>query len=348
MTSWTQARALPRAVVVVVAALVVVLALLANPSESPSAKKKPRKPPPSYWGGWIGPQLTGGEAPYDMNAVHAFQNLLGKGLSVVEWSRPWADCNFSPCKFLEFQGAEMEKVRAYGAIPMLSWGSSSLPFDVNQPEFQLSDVISGRYDSYIASFAQDARNWGNPFFLRFDWEMTGDWFPWSEGVNGNGPGEYVAAWRHVHDIFTSVGATNASWVWCPLVDPNNTLAKLRGAYPGHAYVDWTCLDGYNWGATPVNPHPWRSFNKIFKTDYRRVVKKIARRKPMILAELGSNSAGGNKARWITKMFKELRTDYRKVRGVVWFDQVDRNIDWPLETSAGATAAFRRGIRKNAY
>ena len=68
-------------------------------------------------------------------------------------------------------------------------------------------MISGKYDSYIPqNVAEDARDWGHPFFLRFDWEMNGNWFPWSEGVNGNQSGEFVAAWRHVHDIFTSVGA----------------------------------------------------------------------------------------------------------------------------------------------
>ena len=54
--------------------------------------------------------------------------------------------------------------------------------------------------------------------------MNGNWFAWMEGVNGNQPGEYVAAWRHVHDIFTAVGATNVSWVWCPNVDPGRKLA----------------------------------------------------------------------------------------------------------------------------
>ena len=66
-------------------------------------------------------------------------------------------------------------------------------------------VIDGTYDGYIRYFAQKAKEWGHPFFLRFNWEMNGFWFPWSEGVNGNKSGEFVAAWRHVHDIFTAEG-----------------------------------------------------------------------------------------------------------------------------------------------
>ncbi len=81
--------------------------------------------------------------------------------------------------------------------------------------------------------------------MRFNWEMNGRWFPWSEGVNGNKSGEYVTAWRHVHDIFTAVGANKVTWVWCPNIDPNRIFLDLASQYPGDEYVDWTCLDGYN-------------------------------------------------------------------------------------------------------
>ena len=59
---------------------------------------------------------------------------------------------------------------------------------------------------------------GHPFFLRWGHEMNSDRFPWSEDANGNRRGEFVQAWRHIHDIFTSVGASNVSWVWCPNVE----------------------------------------------------------------------------------------------------------------------------------
>ena len=31
----------------------------------------------------------------------------------------------------------------------------------------------------------------------------------------------------------------------PNVDPNNKYTPYDQLYPGNAYVDWTCLDGYN-------------------------------------------------------------------------------------------------------
>ncbi|HEX6229490.1 MAG TPA: glycosyl hydrolase, partial [Solirubrobacterales bacterium] len=220
-------------------------------------------------------------------------------------------------------------------------------------EFALSSIYGGRFDSYIRQFATAARDWGHPFFLRFNWEMNGNWFPWSEGVNGNGPGSFVAGWRHVHDIFESVGAHNVTWAWCPYADPRFRFYPLKPLYPGDAYVDWTCIDGYNWGTNPTNPVPWMSFEKIFTSTYRRIVRNIAPRKPMILAELASTGNGRSKSAWIRRMFQALRgPKFRRIRALVWFNQVDRHVDWPLENSGPASRAFRRGLsrgyRPNAY
>jgi Glycosyl hydrolase family 26 len=339
-------------------ALATVVALLLSPS--PGAKPrvgigpaKLAKPAPRslYWGAWIGTGLTGKAAPGDMSAVTAFEQMVRKPLSLVEWAVPFADCAQSPCRFFDFPAKEMSDVRAYGAIPFLSWSSASIggggdPTD--QPAFQLQDVAAGHYDSHIHNFATQAAAWGQPFFLRFNWEMNGNWMPWGAGVNGNQPADFVPAWRRVHDIFTSVGATNATWVWCPYVDVEGD-ENLRQFYPGHGYVDWTCLDGYNWGpGSPANPIRWRSFGTLYDKTYQRVVTKIAPRKPMILAELASSDYGGDKAAWIRNMFRKLKRGYSKVHGLIWFNVNDRQAHWELERSPNAAAAFARGISDPRY
>ena len=313
--------------------------------------RKHVKPKPVYWGAWIGDQLTGTDAPWDMNAAATFEQIVGKGMSLLEFSSSFQDCSRNPCRYYDFPTGAMNDIRAHGSIPLFSWGSESSPrSSADQPTFTLGRLIDGTYDSYIAQFATEARDWGHPFFLRFDWEMNGNWFPWYEGVNGNAPGQYVAAWRHVHDIFASVGATNATWVWCPYADTPQRLKqqRLKSLYPGDAYVDWTCLDGYNWGRNPVNPRPWRSFAEIFDPAYKLVTKKIAPRKPLMLGEFATSPYGGHKALWIKKMFQQLPQKYPRVRAMVYFDTVDRGVDWPIETSPAATTAFARGIRKGIY
>jgi hypothetical protein len=302
---------------------------------------------PAYWGAWIGNQITGEAPPWDMRPVAQLEALLGKGFSLLGLGSAFADCDPAPCRFFEFPTKAMDNAYAYGAIPVFNWSSQESAVNPSlttvMPDFQLSDVIAGTYDSYIREFAEGARNWGHPFFLRFDWEMNGNWFPWSEQVNGNKPGEYVAAWRHVHDIFTSVGATNATWVWCPYAEANRRFAPVAPLYPGNAYVDWTCMDGFNWANNPTNPHKWHSFGEIFSTTYRRLVKKIAPAKPVMLAEMASTGAPRARATWIADMFRQLATKYRKVRGLVWYDQIDRGINWPLESSMEAARAFAKGI-----
>src|SRR6476659_9673922 len=112
----------------------------------------------------------------------------------------------------------------------------------------LRDIAAGKYDGWILEWARQARAFGHPLFLRWDWEMNGTWFPWSTTPGqSTTPAEYVAGWRHMHDLFVRVGARNVSWVWCPNVAYNGST-PYSDVYPGPAYVDWTCLDGYNKGA----------------------------------------------------------------------------------------------------
>jgi beta-mannanase len=212
-----------------------------------------------------------------------------------------------------------------------------------EPDHQLADVISGRYDEYIRDWAQDAKRYGHPFFLRFNWEMNGDWFPWAEGVNGNRPGEYVRAWQHVHDLFAEVGAANARWVWCPNVDFEGKLADLRPLYPGDDYVDWTCLDGYNSGADPARGYRWRSFDQLYARTYAQIVEHIAPSKPMVVGEVASTERGGSKAQWIAEMLRVLPRRYPSIRGFVWFDKLEDGQEWPIETSQSAIEAFAAGI-----
>jgi len=227
-----------------------------EPEPTPEPTPTPAPQPssgPIYWGATIGSHLTGNQAPWDMTAVTKFEEGARKKVSMVQFFQPFANCN-PTCSFYRFPTNPMESIRNHGSIPVLSWSSQSIPSTVNEPDYQLSDVISGRYDTYIREFATQAKGWNHPFFLRFNWEMNGRWFPWHEGVNGNQPGESAKAWRHVHDIFTSVGVTNVTWVWCPNVEYTGSTS-LASLYPGDSYVDWVGISVYGrlYPRTPVSP-----------------------------------------------------------------------------------------------
>lgn len=50
-------------------------------------------------------------------------------------------------------------------------------------------------------------------------------------------------------------------------------------YPGDAYVDWTGLDGYNYGLA------WRSFSTLFGPSYADITRLTS--KPLMVAEWGA-------------------------------------------------------------
>jgi beta-mannanase len=277
----------------------------------------------------------------------------GKTMSIIHFGQPWFDCSTSPCTPYTFPYGPMNNIRAAGAIPMLSWSSQSMQSGVTDPQFTLAKIINGDYDSFITQFAEAAKSWGHPFFLRFDWEMNGTWFPWSEGVNGNTAGQFVQMWRHVHDIFTAVGATNVTWVWCPNV--SQSPANLAELYPGHGYVDWTGLDGYNYG--PAGPDgssytgqgaTWSTFDQLFRGSYDALAA-MAPTKPIMIGETASVVDGGSKAQWLTDMLNELSSPtYAQVGALVYYDRVDGSYNWPLTSSTSAAQAFAAGIQSPAY
>lgn len=298
-----------------------------------------------YWGAQIGDHLTGMEAPYDMSAVTAFESRVGKKLSLLQFSLPWAKCFSSPCQFLPFPTSQFNAIRSHGAIPVFGWASYSQPHSTSLPDFSNDVVSSGRYDDYIRSWAAAARSWGHPFFLRFDWEMNfcGVW-AYSECRNGNGPGSFVKMWRHVHDIFSEQGTDNVTWVWCPNVESSATVPDLAGLYPGGAYVDWTCLDGYNW-----NEPSWMTPGALFGPTYAKVTESIAPTKPMMIAEVASTESGGSKAAWIKDLLTmQLSGQLSKVKAILWFEKYDNGMDWPIETSRTATSAFAAAIQATRF
>jgi len=310
----------------------------------------PSSPSPTggrvLWGAYIdGTRWGFGDAPWDARTMDRFEAQAGKRVSIVHWGQPWYR-NGLPQPFYPNDYAA---VRNRGAIPMVNWNSweASAGGAPDQPAFRLREIIDGRYDAYIRSWATGARDWGKPLFLRFNHEMNGTWYPWSEARNGNGAGEYVQAWRHVHGIFRAVGATNVTWVWSPNTVYPGSIA-LASLYPGDAYVDWVAMDGYNWGTNPIKPSGWRTFFEVFRPTYDALVA-LAPTKPIMIAETGSSEWGGSKAAWIADgIGTRLATDFPRVRALVWFDWNAEGMDWVIESSASAQAAFASAIADPRY
>jgi len=213
-------------------------------------------------------------------------------------------------------------------IPMITW----------EPHEPLDEIIAGTHDVVFRARAEGARDLGAEIFLRWGHEMNGNWYPWSGAMNGgaDGPAKYIAAYRHVHDLFAEVGADNVVWVWCPLVTdvPAEPWNHWTNYYPGDEYVDWVGLDAYNWG-TSASCCVWQSFPILIALLYG----DYAGKKPLILPETASTELGGSKAEWIREMHQALTTDYTAIKAVVWFD-INKETDWRVASSSATLEAYK--------
>ena len=232
----------------------------------------------------------------------------------------------------------LEAVTARGAVPLVTWEPWVAGAGVQQPAYALDRIVAGDFDSYVRRWADGLKAFGRPVLLRFAHEMNGDWYPWSEGVNGNGPGDYVAAWRHVRSVVDAAGASNVSWVWSPNV-PYTGSVPLAGLYPGPATVDVVALDGYNFG-TSQSWSSWVSPQALFGAGLQEL-RALAPGLPILIAETASAEAGGSKADWVRSLFAYLAAQ-PDVTAVVWFHFL-KETDWRLDSSSSSATAVREAL-----
>ncbi len=296
--------------------------------------------PPADGSIYTGVALVG--VPWNMNLLTNWEeHVAGKKVSIVHFWSFWSINGV----FQPFSPKLMDAVRDHGSIPMITWSPERMGGGKDQPEFRLSNIIGGQYDAQIKQWADKARAWGHPFFLRFAQEPDGSWFPWGEDANGNQRGQYVQAWRHVHDLFTAAGATNATWVWCPNQGWENApRPSYASLYPGDDYVDWTCVDGYNWGTQAGS---WWTFDQIFRWSYNALLK-VAPTKPIMLGEWASSGVGGVKGDWIIDALTvQIPRNYPQIRAEIWYN-VSTIVDWRVESAPGAPEAFRAALASGKY
>jgi hypothetical protein len=217
-----------------------------------------------------------------------------------------------------------------------AWSYGALYFQIWEPfNTTAKQIAAGGSDDYITRFAASVRALNLPIALSFGHEMNGDWYPW--GTKDTTAADFVAAWRHVHDLFVKAGATNVIWIW----NPNDMYpvpnVKLKPLYPGDAYVDWVGVTGY-W--TINGPHTYGSLFLPTLLNIRTFTGK-----PFIIAET-SVQAGTNQVSSVNALFDAVKT-HPDILGFVWYDY-NRQGDWRLETRPTVEAAFKTGAASSLF
>lgn len=279
----------------------------------------------ALFGAYASPE-AGGWKPEN---VTRFESQLGRRLDVDHRYYSWTT---------SFPTAVERWDIDNGRVPLITW----------EPwETTLDAIVRGMYDPMIRERARAMRSFGSPIFLRWAHEMNGDWYPW-DGYHNNTPGttdgptKYTMAWRRIHDIFSSAGATNVVWVWCPnrMSFPTEPWNDFRNYYPGRAYVDWVCIDGYN-----RYVDDWKSFSEIFRPVY----SAYAGKKPIMIAETASieGVTAAAKARWIRNAQSAVKASFPAIKAFLWFHIRKDGYDWRANSSERSFAAFKT-LARDAY
>lgn len=262
-------------------------------------------------GKFLGLEAQG--APDSLNPVQTVAesldvepNLIGQ---YTRWPRP-------------FDTLAAGNALRYGALYYIAWE----PFGVS-----VAQIANGRSDAYVTRFARAVRAFRHPVAISLGHEMNGFWYPW--GTSNATPAEFVAAWRHVHDLFAKAGVSNVIWVWNPNVTNPVPGVELEPYWPGSAYVDWVGITGY-FAAT--GPH-------TFDGMYGPTIEQIRQftDKPLIIAET-SVQTGSNELTSIEELISGVRKT-SDVLGLVWFDYNKAGTDWTVENRPRARAAMASAL-----
>ena len=260
--------------------------------------------PDSYLGVYV-PGVPASDA-----GLAAFGSKTGTRPNVAAYYSGWLE---------PFQSTFATELSTRGAVPLVQMD----PTDIG-----LAAIAHGRYDKYLASYAQAVRGFDRPVIISFGHEMNGDWYSWANGRTS--PRDFVAAWRHIVRVFRSRGAYNVTWLWTinSLAGGPGQVAGPQAWWPGASYVTWVGIDGYYY-------YPAESFTTLFGTTISAIRRFTG--DPVLITETGISPTAGKAAK-IPGLFAGARS--AGILGLVYFD-AKRNQDWRLDQDADALAALRK-------
>ena len=221
-----------------------------------------------------------------------------------------------------FDAKAVNAAWSYGALYYIAW----------EPYGTTAQAIAdGQSDGYISRFASAVRALNLPVAISFGHEMNGNWYPW--GTDQTSAAQFVAAWRHIHNLFIQAGASNVIWVWNPNVINGVPQVGLRPYWPGDSYVDWVGITGY---------FP-SSGEETFASLYEPTMAEVKQftTKPIIIAET-SVETGPSETQAARSLVAGVK-HRRGVLGFIWFDFDKAGVDWQVESRPAVRAAVAAGV-----
>jgi hypothetical protein len=181
-----------------------------------------------------------------------------------------------------------------GATLMLSWAVDQLPA-----------VGRGGDDDEMRDWARQMAAFPGRILLRFRWEMDRPNLAGDVGL----PADYIAAWKHVRQVFARENVRNVSWVWCPTAQGFQS-GYAQDYYPGDDQVDWVCVDAY----------ASRSLTPLSQLVRPFLAWAGGHPKPIVIGEFGVSRAWGasDRAGWLAAA-ANLVAENPQIKAVSYFD-----------------------------
>jgi hypothetical protein len=242
------------------------------------------------------PDTTGWEDIVTSERISEFETLADFPIMWVYFSNNWWNGNIT------FPAENVKIIRDAGKIPFIRlMPRSSEDCETPDPLFTMQSIIDGNFDDSLTQWAKDAQAINSPLIVEFGVEVNGEWFAWNGKWNGadiktefgdptkfDGAERFVAAYQHIHNKFTTAGASNLTWIFHLDVQsaPGEPWNDYALYYPGDEYVDWIAISCYG----PQYPHSeWEGmgFTERMDLGYPQI-EKISPNKPMMLVEFGVN------------------------------------------------------------
>jgi mannan endo-1,4-beta-mannosidase len=308
--------AVTSALAVIVSTFVMLGARSANHATHPPHPPHPPQPArsaalPTTPESYLGVYAAG--APYTYAGVTAFTTATGIRPRLVVYYSGWPE---------PFQNSFATTAAKHGAVPLVQMDPDNV---------SVAAIADGQYDAYLISYAKAVRAYRNPVILSFGHEMNGTWYSW--GYQHTSPVTFVAAWRHIVDIFRGQRARNVTWMWTVNIikTKDGQIPSPAPWWPGSSYVTWVGIDAYY-----LRPS-WQ-FVPIFGPTI--VAVRELTHDPILIAETSATRAA-NQLEKITNLFAGIHT--YGLLGFVWFNAISASLDYRI-SGPEAIAALRQGAK----
>ena len=272
--------------------------------------------------------------------ISDYNAAAGKKISVVTWFASAYEKG-RMTSWSQSYAPNMARVKRLGAVSLVKFSTQDYVYNETHKMANLKDISRGMWDEYFKQAAVAVKNFGGPIFISIDHEMNGNWYPYSQAYPGaqTTAADYVAAWKHIVDVFNNNGATNVAWVWSPNV-PDVGGVGYEKYYPGDNYVDWIGVSLYSGNDS---------------TAMDDIYQKYAAKKPFFITEWATapeknqyHPGFPGEVAWVKEFFATLNTRYPRVKAISWFNWNQGDGDYRLQRVPAQAKAYAGDVAAPRY